>query len=131
MKAKGKQKRVRRVKVQPPPQKISLKCELCGKAFKNLAGVKGHLAVKHGEKKPRKPLIRDRFALIEHRLSSLEGRANSLDYARMQQPLGPGTPNIDELARALGHWCGDAQVVIHSPDREAFRDALRAFLMMR
>jgi hypothetical protein len=110
------------VKTEEPP--VELKCKLCGKGFKNLAGVNGHLAVKHGEKRPPKVLLRDRFALIDTRLTILEGRARGLEIARMQQPLGPGSPPMEELALALTRWV----IGPCSPGTRTFRQAMRVFL---
>jgi hypothetical protein len=116
-------KRVAKVS-QPPPQKALLKCDLCGKEFKNLAGVKGHQAVTHGLKKPPKVGLREKFALIDQRLSIVEGRSKALEMARMQQPLGAGSPSVGQLAEALARWsvgsCGSEQ--------RAFREVMRGFL---
>ena len=116
-------KRVAKVS-QPPPPKVLMKCEMCGKEFKNLAGVKGHQAVTHGLKKPPKVGLREKFALIDQRLSILEGRARSLEMARIQQPLGAGSPAVEELAESLARWstgtCG--------PSQRAFRQVMRGFL---
>jgi hypothetical protein len=68
-----------------------LKCDLCGKTFKNTSGLGGHKAALHGVRKPKEPrlrdLLRDAFAAIEHRFSQLEGRIVALERARLQAPL--------------------------------------------
>jgi hypothetical protein len=136
MKAKGKRrarklvsKRVAKVRqpqpeVEKKPPLVVLKCKYCGKEVKNLAGLNGHLAVKHGEKKPPKVGLREKFANIDQRISTLTGEVKRLEMARMQQPLGSATPNIEQLAEALARWstgtCG--------PSQRAFRQVMRGFL---
>ena len=136
MRAKSKAKLRRRVpkrvakvrqsqpQVEKQPSPPLLKCKFCGQDFKNLAGVNGHMAVKHGEKRPPKVKMRDKFAIIETRLTTLEGRSRALEMARMQQPLGAGSPAVEELAESLARWstgtCG--------PSQRAFRQVMRGFL---
>ena len=100
-----------------------LRCDLCGREFKNRAGLGGHKAVRHGEKKPPQPklrdvvrdalvmleqteprlrgMIKDGLAMLEQRLSVMEGEARELKAARLEQPFGEGTPHIHELVASM------------------------------
>lgn len=84
------------------------KCTLCGKQFKNKAGLGGHKAAIHGEIKPPQPrlkdILRDGLAGLNQRCSVLEGKVKGLEGARLQQPLGAGTPPIEELIHSITAW---------------------------
>ena len=57
-----------------------LKCGLCGKEFKNKAGLGGHRVALHGEKKPTLgETVRDGLAGLSQRLSVIEGRVKGLE----------------------------------------------------
>ena len=47
----------------------------------------GHKSVSHGLKRPKPPRIGDRLAVLEQRLSVIEGRTKSLEVAKLQQRL--------------------------------------------
>lgn len=68
-----------------------LKCNLCGKTFKDSSGLGGHKAALHGIKKPPQPklkdLLRDGLAELRHHIAGLEGRVVALERAKLQAPL--------------------------------------------
>jgi hypothetical protein len=84
------------------------KCDICGKVLKNSSGLGGHKAAVHGQRRPPQPklrdLVRDSLARVEHRLSALDGRVVALERVKLQQPLGPGTPPVGDLAEALARY---------------------------
>ena len=69
-----------------------IKCELCGKEFKNKAGLGGHKHALHGTAKKVKPML-------SLRMSNLEGYLSKMDESLSQLFL-----NIDGRLKALeGH----------------------------
>jgi hypothetical protein len=97
------------------------KCNLCGKEFINKAGLGGHLATVHGMRRDKEPplrtMVKESFAQLEHRLRSVEGRVGGLERVRLQQPLGPGTPPIEDLFEAIMDYLKRPQVC-HRPRYE-------------
>ena len=69
-----------------------IKCELCGKEFKNKAGLGGHKHALHGTAKKVKPML-------SLRMSNLEGYLSKMDASLSELFL-----NIDSRLKALeGH----------------------------
>ena len=69
-----------------------VKCELCGKEFKNKAGLGGHKHALHGTAKKVKPML-------SLRMSNLEGYLSKMDASLSELFL-----NIDSRLKALeGH----------------------------
>ena len=66
-----------------------IKCELCGKEFKNKAGLGGHKHALHGTAKKVKPML-------SLRMSNLEGYLSKMDESLSQLFL-----NIDGRLKAL------------------------------
>jgi hypothetical protein len=115
----------------------TLECDLCGSSFKNKAGLGGHKATVHGYKKPLQPKLRDVLSGLDHRMSVLEGRVRSLEMAKMQQPLGAGTPPVEELFEGLvgflecGKGYGPGSRPVCTPDVNARKDRFRQALGMK
>lgn len=87
-----------------------LKCTLCGKEFKNKAGLGGHQAWLHGVKKPTLgETVRDGLAKLGGRLSVIEGRVKGLEGRPLPMLADPGrvapvTPEAmaEALLKVLG-----------------------------
>ena len=55
-----------------------VKCELCGKTFKNRAGLGGHRVALHGTKPKVKPMLSLRMSRLEDYLSKMDASLSQL-----------------------------------------------------